>query len=124
MTAKESDKLRMYNFWATWCAPCVKEMPYFEQAGLSDPNLELYFISLDDGRSPERVSRFLERKAIKSPVYLLDDMDYNKWIDKVNPDWSGAIPATLFILPNGNRHFHEGQLEPEELNSLIKKLKP
>ena len=119
---KDSDKLRIYNFWATWCAPCVKEMPYFEMASQKNDSIELVFISMDDGRNPERVTNFMEKRNIKSPVFLLDDVDYNKWINKVNPEWSGAIPATMFIKPDGERHFHEGELEESELKKLIEQL--
>ncbi len=123
MMDADSEKLRIYNFWATWCAPCIREMPYFEQAQQNDPELELFFISLDDGRKPERVTQFIEKRNIQAPVYLLDDVDFNKWINKVDSTWSGAIPATLFIEPNGERHFHEGELEKSELQSLINQLK-
>lgn len=123
ITNKSSDKLRIYNFWATWCAPCVKEMPDFEKVNMADPELELVFISMDDGRKPERVTAFMDKKNIKAPVLLLDDVDFNSWIDKVSENWSGAIPATLFIQPDGNKHFHEGQLNEEELKTLINQLK-
>jgi thiol-disulfide isomerase/thioredoxin len=118
-----SDKLRIYNFWATWCGPCIKEMPYFENLNASDPSIELFFVSLDDGRKPERVTSFIERKRIKAPVFLLDDVDYNKWIDKVDTSWSGAIPASLFIKSDGTRSFHEGEVTEMELKSLINQLK-
>lgn len=122
MTLESSSKLRIFNFWATWCAPCVKEMPYFEKAAVKHPELDLFFISMDDGRNPERVTNFIQKRNVVSPVFLLDDVDFNKWIDKVEPSWSGAIPATLFITSNGERHFHEGELEEEELTLLINKL--
>ncbi len=123
MVNTPSDKFRIYNFWATWCGPCVKEMPYFENINASDPSIELFFVSLDDGRKPERVTSFIERKGIKAPVFLLDDVDYNKWIDKVDTSWSGAIPASLFITSDGERSFYEGELTELELKSLINKLK-
>jgi thiol-disulfide isomerase/thioredoxin len=123
MIQDPSDKIRIYNFWATWCAPCIKEMPYFEKVHAENPDVELVFISLDDGRKPERVVNFIGRKDIKAPVFLLDDVDYNSWIDKVSSHWSGAIPATLFIQPDGKRTFHEGELHLEELKSIIQKLK-
>lgn len=123
MVNEPSDKLRIYNFWATWCAPCIKEMPHFEKVSLSDPELSLYFISLDDGRKPERVNNFITKRQIQAPVLLLDDIDYNKWISKVHQDWSGAIPATLFIDAGGKKHFYEGEMSEEELKSIIDKLK-
>ncbi len=123
MLNEDSEKLRIFNFWATWCAPCVKEMPYFENVVSQDEELELFFISMDDGRKPERVTNFMEKRNIKSSVYLLNDVDYNKWIDKISEDWSGAIPATLFINKNGSRHFHEGEVTEEELKALLSKVK-
>ncbi len=123
LTKESSQKIRIFNFWATWCAPCVKEMPYFQKVQEEDTEVDLIFISMDDGRKPERVTNFMERRKITAPVYLLNDVDYNKWIDKVSPDWSGAIPATLFIKPNGERSFHEGELTYDELKSMINQLK-
>lgn len=117
-----SENLRIYNFWATWCAPCIKEMPHFEKVAASEDALSLYFISLDDGRKPERVNNFIEKRKIQSPVLLLDDIDYNKWISKVHEDWSGAIPATLFIDSKGNKHFYEGEMSEDELKTIINKL--
>jgi thiol-disulfide isomerase/thioredoxin len=118
-----SDKLRIFNFWATWCAPCIKEMPHFESVKSQDPDLDLFFISMDDGRKPERVTNFISKRKIKAPVYLLDEVDFNKWISKVDEDWSGAIPATLFIKPDGSRFFHEGEVSEEELKEFIKQQK-
>jgi hypothetical protein len=97
-------------------------MPYFEKVQQENHSIELIFISMDDGRNPDRVANFIERKNIIAPVFLLDDIDFNKWIDQVNPDWSGAIPATLFIKPSGERHFIEGEIEESEIRKLIQQL--
>ncbi|WP_373494957.1 TlpA family protein disulfide reductase [Aquiflexum sp.] len=123
MLKTTSNKIKVYNFWATWCGPCVKEMPYFEKIQAEDSSIELIFISMDDGRKPERVTSFIDKKRIKAPVYLLNDVDYNKWIDKVDPSWSGAIPATLFIKSDGTKSFHEGELTEKELKLIINQLK-
>ncbi|WP_373522298.1 TlpA family protein disulfide reductase [Aquiflexum sp.] len=123
MVKTPSNKIRIYNFWATWCGPCVKEMPYFEKIQADDSSIELIFISMDDGRKPERVTSFMKKKGIKAPVYLLDDVDYNKWIDKVNSTWSGAIPATLFVKSDGTKSFHEGEVTEKELEIMINNLK-
>jgi len=123
MADEKTGKIRVFNFWATWCAPCVKEMPYFQRLKAEDEDIELIFISLDDGRRPERVTDFMKKRNITSPVYLLNDVDYNQWIDKVDPEWSGAIPATLFVKPNGVRSFFEGEMSYEELKTMINQLK-
>lgn len=120
----ESNKLRVYNFWATWCRPCIIEMPYFEEmANANKENVEMIFVSLDYADEVEtKVEPFLKKKNIKSPVFLVDNIDYNSWIDKVDPRWSGALPATVFVTPQGKKYFYEKEFKKEELKELVNKL--
>ncbi len=121
MQKDESSEVVIYNFWATWCAPCVKEMPYFEKANTQN-DVTVKFICLDDRKKLEdRVIPFLKRKNIQSQVYLLDETDYNEFIDKVDNRWSGAIPATiLFDHSSDEKLFFEKEFTEEELESVIK----
>jgi thiol-disulfide isomerase/thioredoxin len=114
-------KIQVINFWATWCAPCVKELPYFEalQKGQLE-KISITLISLDFADKVDKVNAFIKRKGITSPVLLLDEVDYNSWIDNVDKNWSGAIPATLFINPlNGKRKFIEKELEDGDLEKML-----
>jgi thiol-disulfide isomerase/thioredoxin len=116
-----SDKILVINFWATWCAPCVKELPLFEklQEERSD-RVKVTLINLDYADKLEKVNAFIARKKIKAEVLLLDEIDYNTWIDKVDKSWSGAIPATLIIYPKtGHRKFVEKELVEGDLEKLI-----
>lgn len=114
---------RIINFWATWCKPCIEELSYFE--ALNDNpafnEVEVILISLDFASDLNtRVRKFLEKNDIRSTVYLLDDTDYNAWINKVDPTWSGAIPATLMIDgKSGETAFFEKQFEPGELQNEL-----
>jgi len=120
----KSEKIVVINFWATWCGPCVKELPYFEQTAkdLKD-EINVNLISIDYVQDIEKVNKFVARKDIKSKVYLLDEVDGNTWIDKVEPKWSGAIPATLIINHStGERAFVEHELKEGELEALIDEL--
>jgi thiol-disulfide isomerase/thioredoxin len=121
--SKDKDVL-VVNFWATWCAPCVKELPYFEALyQQKNPKLQIVLISLDYADKIDRVKTFVARKNLTTPVFLLDEIDYNSWIDKVDPSWQGAIPATLIInTATGQRKFVAKEIEEGQLDILIKEI--
>ena len=122
----DNDTMYVINFWATWCRPCVAEMPYFEQLQkeMAAEKVKVQFVSLDFADELEkRVMPFLEKKQLVSSVYLLDEPKYNTWIDKVSEEWSGAIPATIFVQKSrGIREFHEGDYTFEELKAKVESL--
>lgn len=119
---KQSDTTYVINFWATWCAPCVKEMPDFQKVveKYKNEKLKLLFVSLDMPNLLEsRLIPFIEKYGIASQVVLLDDPNSNAWIDKVDSSWTGSIPATLIYNKN-SREFFEAPLYYNELDSIVK----
>jgi thiol-disulfide isomerase/thioredoxin len=117
---KEDDTIYVINFWATWCAPCVKELPYFEKLHTDNPKVKVILVSLDSRKDLEKkLIPFVDRKKITAEVVLLSDKDYNAWLDKIDASWSGAIPATLIL--NGKRKlFAEREFEGfPELNDYV-----
>ena len=120
---KQDNKTYVVNFWATWCAPCVKELPYFERINkqYKDKNVEVVLVSLDFPKHFDtKLKNFINEKQLQSELYALNDMDSNYWIPKVNKDWSGAIPATL-IYNSNKREFFEQAFEYEELEKTLNK---
>ncbi len=119
-----SDKNTIYvvNFWATWCGPCVKELPHFEQLNSENKNIKVVLVSLDFKNTLEsKLKPFLKKKSIKSEVVLLTDTDYNSWLPQVDKEWSGSIPATL-IIKNGQQFFAEKIFSSyTELNEYVNK---
>jgi thiol-disulfide isomerase/thioredoxin len=118
------DKIQIYNFWATWCAPCLREIPQFESVNLLNENVNVTLISLDDvDLLNKKVKPFILEKEIKSKVMLLDETDFNEIISRIDKSWSGAIPATLIIdCRSGLKFFYEHEFKEDELKKTINKL--
>jgi thiol-disulfide isomerase/thioredoxin len=118
-----NDTTYLVNFWASWCTPCVNELPAFERIGkeYEKSPVKVLLVSLDFPRQIEsRLIPFIEKNGISSEVVVLNDPDANKWIDRVNPEWTGSIPATL-IYTREDRIFHEGVYSYEELKEIVEK---
>ena len=82
------------NFWATWCKPCVQELPAFDS--LSRSGVKVILVSMDFKEDLEKVNAFIKKHLVSSECVLLDEVNGNDFIDKISPSWSGAIPGTLF----------------------------
>ena len=119
---KENDTLYVVNFWATWCAPCVKELPYFEKLTKvsKDKKFKVILVSLDFPKEiDKRLKPFLKKRQLKSKVVLLSDTKYNNWLSKIDKDWSGSIPATWLVLGNKKKFLEEDFKDFEALENFI-----
>lgn len=124
--SRQNDTVYVINFWATWCGPCVKELPIFEElttrARQNDLKVKVYLVSLDFPQHVDsKLLPFIREKHLLSEVLYLDDGKAHVWIPKVHPDWSGAIPATL-IYQGDKRTFIEGTMTKEQLDLEINNL--
>ncbi|SFD55576.1 TlpA family protein disulfide reductase [Flavobacterium phragmitis] len=118
------DSTYVVNFWATWCAPCIKELPHFEKlsAEYKSEKLAVLLVSLDfKSKLESNVIPFVKRKNLKNEVFLLNESSPQEFIDRIDPSWSGSIPATLFI-KGDKRKFVESEFTYEQLLTEYKKL--
>jgi len=119
---KNDNKVHVVNFWATWCAPCVKELPYFETVNekYKSDNVEVLLVSLDFPKNYDsKLKPFITKHDLKSKVVAFDDTDQNRWIPAINAKWSGAIPATI-IYNKDKRLFYERSFTQDELENELK----
>ena len=119
-----NDTLYIVNFWATWCKPCVAELPYLEEFHTRHMNdkVKVLLVSVDFQRQVEsKLKPFITQRQLKPEVVHLNELKANEWIDRVNPEWSGAIPAT--VARKGKAEiFHEGSFE--DMKALENYVKP
>ncbi|HUC79649.1 MAG TPA: TlpA disulfide reductase family protein [Flavisolibacter sp.] len=112
------------NFWATFCKPCIAELPHFQ--ALADKykaqGLKLVLVSLDLKEAyPKKINLFTQKLKLSSPVVFLDESNADEFCPVVDSSWSGAIPASLFIhSKTGYKKFFEEELSKEKLEAEIK----
>ena len=121
---KESKTPLIINIWATWCMPCIEEIPYFleEVKDNRKDSLTILLVSLDfKDAFPGGISSFAKKRKFNAPIVWLDETNADYFCPKVDAKWSGAIPATLFINnKTGYRNFVEEQIPHEQLKIEIR----
>ena len=122
----KSDTPVIVNFWATYCAPCIKEIPYFQEVvkQYEKKGVKLLLVSLDFRESfPDKISSFADKRKFTSPIVWLDETDADYFCPKVDSAWSGVMPATLFINnKKGHRSFFEEEMSKEKFETEIRKI--
>jgi thiol-disulfide isomerase/thioredoxin len=111
------DTVFVINFWATWCGPCVKELPNFEQLTktYAGEKIKVLLVSVDfRSQIEKRVIPFIKKQKYNTEFFVMDEKDQQAYIEKIDDSWSGAIPATLFIKEK-KRKFLEKEFSYNEL---------
>ena len=117
----DSKRPLIINFWATFCKPCLEEIPHFQklQSKYEKEGLQLLFVSLDmQDDYPAKVNSFIKKR--KMATSWLDETNADYFCPRIDPAWTGAIPATLFINNKTQfRKFIEESLSEESLEKQI-----
>lgn len=107
------------NFWATWCEPCVQEIPIFVKIHERNRNVRVIGISMDDPDQELEVRKFVAKHHVKYEVVICNTQDFEAMVNSIDPNWIGGLPAT-FVYKNGKLVFsHMGLItEPELLRAI------
>ena len=121
-TIKKSKTPLIVSFWATFCIPCLEEIPYFQRSVKKHTrdSVKLLLVSLDLQEDYAKIKPFASKRKFSAPIVWLNETDADYFCPKVDSSWSGALPATLFINnKTGYRKFYEGQIKEEKLDKEI-----
>ena len=118
----DTKKLRLINVWATWCGPCVAEIPDFLNINrmYRQRDFEFVTISADKPDKKDKALTTLKRLQASSKNYIYNSDDIYKLIELIDPKWQGALPYTLLVEPNGKIVYQkQGAINPLKMKTLI-----
>jgi len=119
---KEENTTYIVNFWATWCGPCVAELPHFLELEkrYKGKNVKFIFVSLDFINNLETtLVPFLDKRKIDSEMVVLNQKNVDVWMEKIDKKWSGAIPATLIYNAKGRKFIEDKFDTVDELEKVL-----
>ncbi len=121
-TIRESKTPMVISFWATYCVPCVQEIPYFQKLVKKHEkdSVKLLLVSLDLQEDYAKIKPFAAKRKFTAPISWLNETNADYFCPRIDSSWSGAIPATLFLNnKRGYRKFYEEQVPEEKFEKEI-----
>jgi peroxiredoxin len=122
LVKNEGKKLLLINVWATWCGPCVAELPDFVTMNrmYRGRPFKLVTISLDDPEKKDAPLKVLREQHVAATNYLATVKDRDKFADLLDKSWPGPLPYTLVIAPGGKVLYRKsGAIEPLEVRRAV-----
>jgi len=118
----DTENLRLVNIWATWCTPCVLELPDIIETHriYRNRDFELVTVSADKMKNKDKSLEILQKHHASNENYIFSNDDKYELIELVDPEWQGSIPYTILIEPGGKIVYrHQGTVDLHELKKTI-----
>ena len=122
LVKNDTDRLLVVNLWATWCGPCVAELPDLVEIHrmYRGRKLQLVTISFDEPEKRDEALRILKEKHVSATNFLMKSDNRDRFAEALDPQWPGPIPYTLVIAPGGKVLYrHGGAIDTLELKRAI-----
>jgi len=123
LLGESQGKYRLVNVWATWCAPCIREIPEFVDLNRMyrrRSKFALMTVCLDDVNKSDHALKILREMYASTTNYIYSGDDKDALAEAIDPEWSGAVPFTVFIDPAGKVLYrHTDTIDPAEIRRLI-----
>jgi peroxiredoxin len=122
LAKNDTKKLLLVNLWATWCGPCVAELPELVTMNrmYRSRNFQFVTISMDDLSKREDASKVLTENHVAATNYILNADDRDKFAEALDQEWPGPVPYTLLITPGGKIVYRKvGAIDPLEVKRAI-----
>lgn len=120
LLANPSDRLRVVNFWASWCGPCTDELPMLDALSRERPDVDVVLVNLDHPSDGPWVAAFAGSIGLTLPVRHLSVDDSRAVLRAVVPGWPDLVPVTLVAEPGGRvRARFDGQVERAALDAAL-----
>lgn len=114
------------NFWATWCGPCIREIPWFEKnvALFAVKKIKLLLVSIDFADEyPKGITDLAKKNGYRSQILWLNESEADAFCQKIDKSWEGSIPVTLMVNNQKKyKQFYNQQLPEQKLLLALQKL--
>ncbi len=125
LIASRKGKVLLVNFWATWCSPCRAEMPQLVklESSLRAKGFSLAAVSADDPEQETDAFQFIQQSRVPLPAYIKRASDDEKFINAIDPKWSGALPASFLFDRSGRKvRSFIGETDMKDVEAAVRKL--